>query len=712
MPITSPLKPSHTHLSIPSVHIAMAGELDTYDIDIGEEVLRDIEEAEFLQGPNAPPSMLQPIINALPVERIELTETADDVTRAVRNLLADTDDYEGTTLRKFRRKLARRMGLEKDGLDHKADEINALVREELEKKRSGLLQVRFAEVLAELGEEDPRKKELVYLVTISRALPATLSTTDLRDISVMSRLEVMEAVRAAFDNPVAGPCGGRPRTRQDSIVKKLVVFRESHADGSVHFHVAVLLHQPRSWSAAKRALRVRERLPSHFSCAHTQWWSAVRYGAVPTLKKPVVDEAPEKYPQDVDLFAESQRPWNAGMWKRRREEAEKQALAGCGKRRRFCKLDLTSIILDKGLNTKAAVLEYTQDHGTEEMQLFVHNHQKYLKDFLTDAQEWDEARGAAAAERETDWALICRTASDPCSEGSSCGYAKAAAFLFEANIDHFSQEELAVSIRTIIMQGPSKTSRTPIIVGPTNSGKSTLVLPFDKVFGFHRVFHKPALGSAFALRNILKEKRFLFWDDYRPVEYAQKTLPVTTFLSLFQGQPFEVQVSQSFNDGNIDFEWRRGAIMTAKERDLWKTCGEVDEEDVRHMQSRLLVFRCKAAVAKLKDITPCAQCMCSWLCNACGRYDVRPLVHLPIANVRKHGGEPEDDAGKFHVPGMLAFVEKARLPVASALHLQAQIVDLGALHVDELNVEDWRSLEGFASLRPLERRRILASLVA
>eukprot|EP00959_Pyramimonas_sp_CCMP1952_P313882 6570775-Pyramimonas_sp.AAC.1 len=65
-------------------------------------------------------------------------------------------------------------------------------------------------------------------------------------------------------------------------------------------------------------------------------------------------------------------------------------------------------------------------------------------------------------------------------------------------------------------------------------------MPFDKLFGQSNVLHKPALGSKFALRNITKgNMRFIFWDDYRPVEYAQKTVEVATFLSLFTGHPFE-----------------------------------------------------------------------------------------------------------------------------------------------------------------------------
>lgn len=110
----------------------------------------------------------------------------------------------------------------------------------------------------------------------------------------------------------------------------------------------------------------------------------------------------------------------------------------------------------------------------------------------------------------------------------------------------------------------------PFLVGPSNSGKSTVLYPIDDLFGPHRVAHKPALGSSFGLRNIVSGmKRFMFWDDFRPVEFAhEKTVPVSVFLSLFIGQPSEIQVSQSFNDGNPDVIWQRGVAFTGKSEGL------------------------------------------------------------------------------------------------------------------------------------------------
>jgi hypothetical protein len=135
----------------------------------------------------------------------------------------------------------------------------------------------------------------------------------------------------------------------------------------------------------------------------------------------------------LDLFAESQEPFMARAWKRRREDKDKAAEAGAAKHKPFSKIDLTSIILDKGLLTKAAVMRYAQDHGTAAMQVYVHQQQRRLTEHLQDAMEWAAAREVAATERESDWQLLCRTADGDCAHGDGCGYAAAAQEAFRSN---------------------------------------------------------------------------------------------------------------------------------------------------------------------------------------------------------------------------------------------------------------------------------------
>ena len=87
---------------------------------------------------------------------------------------------------------------------------------------------------------------MVYLVTISRVLPGTDEVAELTDTRGMTRESVAEWIRDAFNNPAFLEDSGKgfdapldKRSRADDVVEKLAVFQEAHADGELHFHVAV-----------------------------------------------------------------------------------------------------------------------------------------------------------------------------------------------------------------------------------------------------------------------------------------------------------------------------------------------------------------------------------------------------------------------------------------------------------------------------------------
>ena len=123
--------------------------------------------------------------------------------------------------------------------------------------------------------------------------------------------------------------------------------------------------------------------------------------------------------------------------------------------------------------------------------------------------QWGSAREQAAAERQSRVVnSVCCCRQKVVRMAQLVPMQKLRKPFLQRMQHPLSRVELAVALRNILLSGPSKTTRAPMIIGPTNSGKSTLVLPFDELFGFVQVFHKPALGSSFALRNILKEKKF------------------------------------------------------------------------------------------------------------------------------------------------------------------------------------------------------------
>lgn len=477
----------------------------------------------------------------------------------------------------------------------------------------------YMDLLQAVGPEDPDAGLMVYLVTVSRVLPRSPTIVAYRNLDTVAKEELANMVRDALDNPViVTGAAGRPRARTDAQIDIVVVVQEQHADGSTHFHVVVKMLKHMRFARAKLTLQERYQLPSHWSCSHKQLWSAIRYVHVPTPKKPVTDQNPFVWTRDgrlLDLVDLSNEPWTAVAWRKRRQAEEAKAAIEETKAPSMNKLDFYALVISKHLHTKASLLAYVQDYGSVGVNLFVAKNQRLINQFIEDAHEWEDAKRAAMSEKLTEWDILVKAADTACAHApGACPYAMAVADIFRQNAHSFSPQRLASSLKNIFQHGPSKTCLVPLLVGPSNTGKSTLLFPLDDLFGPKHVFHKPAVGSTFALRNIVQRKRLIFWDDYRPVEYAHtNTVPVGAFLSLFQGKYTEVTASQSFNDGNLDVQWNKPVVFTAKEEDLWKPTEKVSQEDIRHMKNRCEMFHFTRVVHNLRDIDSCAPCMARWI---------------------------------------------------------------------------------------------------
>ena len=184
-------------------------------------------------------------------------------------------------------------------------------------------------------------------------------------------------------------------------------------------------------------------------------------------------------------------------------------------------------------------------------------------------------------------------------------------------------------------------------------------------------------------------------------------------------------MSGSFHDGNVDFEWRRGAVLTAKEKNLWSLMGDIDLEDIEHMKSRLDIHNCRAKVGgRLRDTTPCPHCMCKWIVESAAAFDIRSALQpalvvpkalqplLPLsdssmlaqAQPRQHASE-----NRVYVFGFVQIVQAAQFPPALAQKLFEDLVEVGAVDVREVTASDLQSCSSFIQARPLELRRLLTA---
>ena len=338
--------------------------------------------------------------------------------------------------------------------------------------------------------------------------------------------------------------------------------------------------------------------------------------------------------------------------------------------------------------------------------------QGQLGTLLAEAKEWADAPRAAAEERESDWALICRVAGESCDcAGGRCLWQEAARAFFARNT-MISEGQLAHCLATVITEGPSKTARVPLVAGASNTGKSTMLDPIDAVFREENVLHKPAIGATMPLANVNKpNKRFMYLDEFSCMEYAsmpanRPTLPVSTQLKLFSGQCMEVQVSQRFHDGNPDARWTRGIAVTSKLKGLWTLRGDVSAEDIIHLQNRFEVFTANGkplARHELRTVPPCRANWCKWLVAAAAAFTTGP----PCAGPQPPA--PGSSAAQGGVDGFLALLLGAAIPQDAAHALHGDALALGAASVAELTSEDWVALPSWAKLLPLQQRRVLSA---
>jgi hypothetical protein len=217
-----------------------------------------------------------------------------------------------------------------------------------------------------------------------------------------------------------------------------------------------------------------------------------------------------------------------------------------------------AVIISKGLASESSVVAYCQQHGTPQMLHFCAQNMSKLAQCVQEAGRWDQAEARAASEKESEWELFGRLASAHCK--AACEWWAAKESFFARN-PHLDPAEVSAAVAQVVRYGPGKTSRVPLLAGPSNAAKSTLFAPVDAVFGPGQVFHLPSIGSSMPLSNlVLKTKRAIYFDDFRPVAYAAypvkaPTLPVPTQLKLLGGEWFEASVSQSLHLGHVDVRW-------------------------------------------------------------------------------------------------------------------------------------------------------------
>ena len=258
-----------------------------------------------------------------------------------------------------------------------------------------------------LEAENVGKRKSVYLVTLPhpRVARGGEGNAGLKAPGDPSREDVAKLMIAIFDNPQYVDAASASRSGPSLTLERLAVFRELHGacdDGvaHAHYHIAVAASGSFRFMPHKRALRARG-FASHWSCTHDGYWSAVRYGVIPTPRKPpeALDATPCAWARQgahPSLFDAAQEPTTGPALRRRREAAVTAASAAGDKEPRATELDLYSIIVQHDIrNTPDApwaekrLIQHVKEHGTPALVHLTWKLRPRLSALIDDVWSWE-----------------------------------------------------------------------------------------------------------------------------------------------------------------------------------------------------------------------------------------------------------------------------------------------------------------------------------
>lgn len=215
-----------------------------------------------------------------------------------------------------------------------------------------------------LVPEDSKDHKAVYLVTLPH--PQVSVTEDghiLRAPGDHTRSQILTIMHNVFSKPLCVDAAAGNRTANSIDILSCVIFQERHCESEdgqrhIHYHVALKASKSFRFAAYKRALKVTYGLASHWSTSHTGYWSTVRYGCMPTLKKQAseLDAEPLAWARGGPhpaLFDSAQEPITATALRRRRQIKVQTASEKGKAEPKATEMDLYAIIVQQDIRNTA-----------------------------------------------------------------------------------------------------------------------------------------------------------------------------------------------------------------------------------------------------------------------------------------------------------------------------------------------------------------------
>ena len=430
----------------------------------------------------------------------------------------------------------------------------------------------------DLGPEEGGNHKRVYLVTLPHPAHAMDGAGGaLRSPGEFPRRKILDILLNVFAEPMAGDAAARHRGRNGNATRLLqcVVFQEKHAlnehgEREIHYHIALLASSSFRFQAYKRALRERHGLASHWSDTHIGYWSTVRYGWMPTPKKPQseLDPTPLTWCHDgphPDLFDSVQEPVTAEALRRQREFKVKTATEAGKPEPKATELDLYAVVVREGFRNTPddpwahkKLIEHIRLKGGTALFNMAWRIRHRLAALIDDVWSWETVSDDLAMLRETRLERF-----GACAHGQCCcqgAWRQAAEWMLWAN--GLDKRQLCQDIYRSIAQGRHESLPVVCLVGRFGGeGKSFFLAPLRRMYGRENVQPRPQPGN-FPLID-LEKKRVAVLDEW---DFDEKTLPLSTQLLWFEGKDFPITRPQNKDyTGHLLYKGTAPVFITCKE---------------------------------------------------------------------------------------------------------------------------------------------------
>jgi len=329
------------------------------------------------------------------------------------------------------------------------------------------------------------------------------------------------------------------------VFKLMCIFQEKHRDGNLHYHVGLLAATCFRFAVFKRYIQDRWGLASHWSCSHDGYSTVVRYGHMPSPKKPSeeLDASPLLWSatgSHPPLSQASTPTVSAlGVAKRREEKTRQRAQDGKAEAR-FRDFDLWPIVVRENFapdeSSADRVVSYAKRCGGHAMVEFCFTNYGKLNDLVAKCWQFEKVEEHVFKASKTRISFLEEAARQTCCCDGR--WTRAALQLFETN--NINPSDWCSAMLTSFRDGRSKGTLVCHAGVEGNEGKSWLLEPIRSVFGEALVFTSPP-KCGFPLLN-LEQHRIVLLDDWR---FNESVVSYNLQLLWFEGKPIVIARPQN-----------------------------------------------------------------------------------------------------------------------------------------------------------------------